>query len=402
MGLVPPNSVRRLNAQLHRGTDVVYLARRLGTTRSVRNEDDVLKMIRSKLPNVRVVFPQNNWRRDREAVKNANVIIGPHGGALSLMIFAPPGTIILEFTPLVQFKRDGKNERPCYFGLAHGLGFKYHAVEPSVFHFDRGTMVVPTKRVATALNEFAPLGKKWTILITVNSGYFDFFENWWLHFVQLNITNRVVVIAEDARVLKALEVCFPSIDVERSLLDDVDVLSYNTGKYLKMVSSRALYIGKHLRRGEDILYTDVDTVWLADPIPHIQQDVDITAQLDDRNYYCTGFMAIRSTARALSFIERWNKELTRKAQLNQPVFNRLLTSSSGVQHASLPSDLFPSGRQYFDEFSIGARKEAVVVHNNFVIGHDNKRERFEIAGLWLVQGSKQCRAMGQETQGTFA
>ncbi len=155
MGIVPPNSVRPLGSGTTPGTDVVYLARTRGKTRSVANEPDVLAALRRTWPGLRVLFPTNDWHKDRESVRNASVIIGPHGGAMANMIFAPVNTTIIEFTPLVQYNRDGENERPCYFGLAHGLGFKYHAIAPSKFNFNSGSMVVPTSRLEQVTRTFS-------------------------------------------------------------------------------------------------------------------------------------------------------------------------------------------------------------------------------------------------------
>ena len=150
MGIVPPQSVRPLgSATTPGGTDVVYFARKAGKTRAVTNEAEVLATLRRRWPKrqLRVVYPTNSWRRDRETVRNASVIVGPHGGAMANMVFAPANTTIIEFLPLVRYKREGKNERPCFFGLAHGLGFEYHAVEPSTFDFNRGGMVVSIEKL---------------------------------------------------------------------------------------------------------------------------------------------------------------------------------------------------------------------------------------------------------------
>ena len=124
METVPPNSVQPLVSQLLPGTDIVYFPRKAGTKRSVANEEEVLMMLRSKCSKLRVVFPSNDWRQGRDSICNASVIISPPGGALANMVFAPENTTSIEFTPLVQYMQKGKNERPCYFGLAHGLGFE--------------------------------------------------------------------------------------------------------------------------------------------------------------------------------------------------------------------------------------------------------------------------------------
>ena len=66
------------------------------------------------------------------------------------MIFAPINTTILEFLPLTKLKTTGENERPCFFGLANGMGFHYHALEPSDFHFD-SAMTIPIDKLKTVM-----------------------------------------------------------------------------------------------------------------------------------------------------------------------------------------------------------------------------------------------------------
>ena len=75
------------------------------------------------------------------------------------------------------------------------------------------------------------------------------------------------------------------------------------------------------------------------------------------------------------------------------MLNRLLLDSRVVARG-LPRTLFPSGRLYFNEDAMGRvtgrwfgpehRRKAVVVHNNFKSGHDEKALRFQRAGLWLA------------------
>ena len=103
-------------------------------------------------PNVKVVYPKNNWKKDRKIFEKARIIIGPHGGAFSNMIFAPINTTIIEFLPLKSFKRLNKLERPCFIKLAYALTFKYFAVEPKVyFHFYR-PIVVSIPELENVLN----------------------------------------------------------------------------------------------------------------------------------------------------------------------------------------------------------------------------------------------------------
>jgi len=137
MGMIPANSMKTLGSQNATGSRVVYVARKAGTIRSISNEASVLAALREIFPGLVVMFPTNNWRRDRGVFAEASIIIGPHGGGMANMIFAPVNTTIIEFLPLRTLKRQGANSRPCYFGLARGLGFRYFSVEPEGFSFDK-------------------------------------------------------------------------------------------------------------------------------------------------------------------------------------------------------------------------------------------------------------------------
>lgn len=383
MGIVPPTSTFLLNHRKFIGTDAVYLARTPNSVRSVINEGEVLATLRKRWPNLRVVYPTNNWRYDQKSMQNASVIIGPHGGAMANMIFAAPNATVIEFTPLMQLKRRNDNERPCYFGLAHGLGFTYHAVEPSQFNFDRGGMVVPKDRLQTTLDKIPHV---WTILLTVNNGYFDFFQNWWAFYTRLRLHMTVVVVAEDDKVYEKL--LLYGVIVQRSRLKKSASHSYGTREYKDMVSTRATHILRLLRQGKNVLYTDVDTVWRSDPTQYFDITADVVAAVDNKMYegmapyYCTGLMAIRSSVQAINVIQQWATNLGKSSQLNQPVFNRLIHNSR-ARHVGLPLALFPNGNTYF-KMATAQQQKAVVIHNNFIIGHQAKLDRLQQTNLLLV------------------
>lgn len=142
LGDVPSNSMTSLGSQTRVGDDIIYLPREKGTKRSVLNENDVLFTIRKVWPNVKVVYPVGDWKRDKKLFGNAKVIIGPHGGGLGNMIFAPKNTTIIEFLPLKSLKISNKIDRPCFLKLARALNFKYFAVEPKIFFDFHKPMVI--------------------------------------------------------------------------------------------------------------------------------------------------------------------------------------------------------------------------------------------------------------------
>jgi hypothetical protein len=82
-------------------------------------------------------------------------------------------------------------------------------------------------------------------------------------------------------------------------------------------------------------------------------------------------------------IKRWDALLAGTPRLNQPVFNDAVREIDGLRHVGLPDTLFPTGRHYFEVMNETARRGVAVVHNNFIIGHDTKKKRFEEHNLWI-------------------
>jgi hypothetical protein len=71
---------------------------------------------------------------------------------------------------------------------------------------------------------------------------------------------------------------------------------------------------------------------------------------------------------------------------NQAAFNNALRAKENhdLNVYKLPETMFPSGTMYFSPAFADRRASAVVVHNNFIVGHHAKRQRFVDYGLWYL------------------
>ncbi|QDZ19175.1 hypothetical protein HOP50_02g16890 [Chloropicon primus] len=83
---------------------IIYCTRKQASTRSVSNEQELLSSLEAAFPDEKVVVYDNidDVATLVDLFKRAKVIMGPHGAGLSHMLFAAPGTHVLEF----QFMRD--------------------------------------------------------------------------------------------------------------------------------------------------------------------------------------------------------------------------------------------------------------------------------------------------------
>ena len=95
-------------------------------------------------------------------------------------------------------------------------------------------------------------------------------------FDELQISLPVIILAKDQatfmkyRQRKEFSTYFAPVTTNRS-----SAFEYDSEDYDILVSSRASDILFALGSGMDIIYTDVDTVWLQDPRPLLTSGVDI-------------------------------------------------------------------------------------------------------------------------------
>jgi hypothetical protein len=78
--------------------EILYIARRPGMVRAVTNDEDLVAYLRSRFPAFRRVYLEEMSFSDQAAAfREASIIIAPHGGGLTNMLFCEPGTAIIEF-----------------------------------------------------------------------------------------------------------------------------------------------------------------------------------------------------------------------------------------------------------------------------------------------------------------
>ena len=234
-------------------------------------------------------------------------------------------------------------------------------------------------------NDFTDPGK-WTILLTVNNGFYDIFENWWWYFKKLNTTVNIIVIAEDDRVFDKLNKNYrmPSVVIVRSwILNISSAVNFNTDGYNKIVSARPVYIKKYLEQSINVLIADMDTLFLKNPFQHFKGNFDIWGQGEKHGtFICPGLMAIKSSEKTVNIMKEWNSKLIKKLQRNMPAFNEVIRQHiSDLQINHLSEKKFVGGPT-FTSMSQKQRSEVVVLHATFCLGHEGKYNCFKKWKLW--------------------
>ena len=207
-----------------------------------------------------------------------------------------------------------------------------------------------------------------------NTGFLDFFLNWHAHYENLGLQYSLTVYALDEPAYRDLR--RRGINTIKWNETHEKTSVWNTLAYNKLVHTKPKILLERagsLATDTILVWFDVDSVWLDDPVPYLGS-CRSTTQMDGPDH-CTGFMMFRVRPELKPFFQRWIDAL-HLGYNDQRAFNLV---SQILKPCKLPQTTFPSGQPYPHMPS-----EMVIFHNNYVIGHSRKRDRFKEQKLWLV------------------
>ena len=272
------------------------------------------------------------------------------------------------------------------------------------------TNCIQTKNRKTVLQNFPSVERSGdylndlVILTTITSSFIDLTENWLASIRRCGEYHpRIYIIAEDQET-------YDHFYNKSSIISNVNVIKapqyeetasqeFNTGENKNLLCKRPQYILDILKSGHDVLFSDVDVVWFHRPYRFFNDDFDILFlqdQVPPDTTVSTGFAFYRATNDTIQFVERWVDEIKcwKEPKSDQVILNRLVIKHMGDIMDPIPwfklkilnPKKFVSGKNYFNEIW---RKEnpnvkPVVLHNNWIQGHDAKVERFKKLRTWFV------------------
>ena len=238
------------------------------------------------------------------------------------------------------------------------------------------------------------------VLTTTNSVFLDFTQNWLESIRRLKVRPKnITIVTEDEATYEALAEYPEVYRVKPSfMLPPNKTLVFDTPEYKAFVNKRPKYILDLLEKNIDVLFSDVDTVWIEDPFPYFQGDFDLFIQEDQpqpKLVLCAGFAYYRSTANMIQFLKYWIRrlEINKNKKPDQMVLNIMLREKKKAgktpgyfKYKVLDQKKFLSGRDYFDEDwrRNNTDVKPAFLHNNWVVGHDIKVERFKKLGYWYI------------------
>jgi hypothetical protein len=138
-------------------------------------------------------------------------------------------------------------------------------------------------------------------------------------------------------------------------------------------------IKKIYQEHKDLCWVDTDIVFVENPIEYISGHEEVLFQGDSPgSTLCSGFMVFNSTKECESLVDECGSNETEDDQL---IVNDIALNKYRDNIAILSPDLFPNGHVYYNE---GKKENAIIVHNNWMVGVEEKTRRFKEEKLWYL------------------
>lgn len=294
-----------------------------------------------------------------------------------------------------------------------GLLVPWIGSSSSLFALSRSSPLARWKDYSLA-DAAAYVAKNGTVIVcAVSQPYLPFLNNWLISITRKGHQEKVLVIAEDYATLYKVNDKWPGHAVLiPPVLDAQAAHKFGSQGFFNFTSRRPRHLLQLLELGYNVMYNDVDMVWLQDPFPYFQGEHDVYF-MDDmtpvkplnhshdlpppnkkgRTYICSCMIFLRPTSGAKLVMKKWIEEMqdqpwSREKKANdQPAFNWALMKTVGqVDLYLLPQSAFPTGGLYFKNktWVKETKEKHVIIHNNYIIGFEKKIKRFRDYGLWLV------------------
>uniref|UniRef100_A0A7N0T4R1 Glycosyltransferase n=1 Tax=Kalanchoe fedtschenkoi TaxID=63787 RepID=A0A7N0T4R1_KALFE len=283
-----------------------------------------------------------------------------------------------------------------------------------------------SKWMGYTLEQAVPfVAKDGTVIVcAVSLPYLPFLNNWLISISRQKHQDKVLVIAEDYATLDKVNEKWPGHAVLIPPAPDAQMAhKFGSQGFFNFTSRRPRHLLRILELGYNVMYNDVDMVWMADPFPYMvgNHDVYFTDDMTPvkplnhshalpppgkkgRPYICSCMIFMRPTAGAKLVLNKWIEEMqeqpwSREKKANdQPAFNfALMKTAEQADLYLLPQVAFPTGGLYFRNktWVRETKGKHVIIHNNYIIGFEKKIKRFKDYGLWLVDDHAEESPLGR-------
>ena len=260
------------------------------------------------------------------------------------------------------------------------------------------------------------------IVLGVNFGYCDMLLSMICRLQKLKIDNYVVAAFDR----NAADFCmkhgipFFISDVDQSSESELsDSLAFGTTGFRRLTKFKSQQVLRVLRKGYNVLWTDVDIYWFKNPIPYlmsrtkdisIQSNAPITEiELNGWNRVNSGFYFAWSKINVIKAFEKIVQHANSSKYSEQPSFYSILCDENMLYRLESNQcynptidihTLFLDRKEYVngnstlwsktDLLRYGTDHNVFIAHNNWIKGHEEKMMRFKKHKMWLLDSSNEC------------
>lgn len=152
----------------------------------------------------------------------------------------------------------------------------------------------------------------------------------------------------------------------------------NSG-FRNIVKYKWKIIFENYLKNPELIWVDSDIVFKENPIDELIGHQEVLFQSDlPGNTLCTGFMVFNETEVCKKMIEECSQYDCEDDQL---IMNQIALEKYSNDIAVLNEDLFPNGNVYYLQ---NRKSNAMIVHNNWMIGGNEKIKKFKEENLWFL------------------
>lgn len=168
------------------------------------------------------------------------------------------------------------------------------------------------------------------------------------------------------------------------LYDDIELKEYQNwsfdpnSTFRKIVKGKWKLISEVYKNNKNLCWVDTDIVFKKNPLAWISDKKEILFQCDiPGSQICSGFMVFNNTDEC--------KNLINDCGIDEIEDDQILINRTAINYRSscalLPLEYFPNGHLYYAK---NIKENAIIVHNNHMVGIETKINKFKEEGLWFI------------------
>lgn len=151
--------------------------------------------------------------------------------------------------------------------------------------------------------------------------------------------------------------------------------------FRKIVKSKWKLIFQIHEQYKSLCWVDTDIVFIQNPMKFIENSDKTLFQCDiPGSVICSGFMVFNNTPASEAIVRICGSNTDEDDQI---LINNIIQSTPeyAKECALLNQKVFPNGYVYY---TLGEKLNAVIVHNNHMVGIDTKINKFKQENLWFI------------------